>query len=117
MAELEIHLRAHLGAQIVDQGQAGLGLDMPEGPAVAGVEPLRERADAMDGAYFFAERDRAVRAHQRLVPLLGVDELRARRHEAAIDQRLERHARGVTRGEERNERWRFQRRYRRDALA
>ena len=63
--------------------------EMPEGPAVAGVEALRQRADAVDRADRVAERHRAVGAHQRLVLLLGVDELGAGRHQAALEQRRE----------------------------
>src|ERR1700761_2889796 len=42
------HLAADFGAQLVDQTQALLGLDMPERPAVAGFRALRHRADAVD---------------------------------------------------------------------
>ena len=45
-------------------GQALRRFDVPEGPAVAGFEALRQRADAMDRTDRFAERDRAVGAHQ-----------------------------------------------------
>src|ERR1700722_10139065 len=69
--------RAHgfgpeLGAQGVDQGEVALALDMPEGPAVAGFEALRQRADAVDRADGVAECDRAIGAHQRLVAALGL---------------------------------------------
>src|SRR5579883_3673011 len=80
------HLTADLGAELVDQLQALLGLDMPEGPAVAGLGALRHCADAVDGADLVAEHDRAVGAHQRTMPLLGVDELRAGYDHAALDQ-------------------------------
>ena len=65
----------------------------------------------------FAERDRAVGAHQRLVALLGVDQLGAGRDQAALEQRRERHARRFARGHERRQRRRFQRLDRGDALA
>src|SRR5262245_4130824 len=43
------HLRAYLGAQRIDRYQLLAGVDVPEGPAVAGLEPLRQRADPVDG--------------------------------------------------------------------
>src|SRR5262249_26839414 len=42
------HPGAHLRAQGVDRDEALGGVNMPEGPAVAGVEALRQRADAVD---------------------------------------------------------------------
>src|SRR5215467_6619148 len=71
------HLAADLGAQLVDQPEALLGLDMPEGPAVAGFRALRDRADAVDRADLVAEHDGAVGPHQRAVALLGIDQFRA----------------------------------------
>src|SRR6185437_5391616 len=71
------HLGAHLRAQIVDQGQALRRFEMPEGPAVAGIEPLRQRSNLVDRADTLANRYRAVGTHQRLVPFLGVDQIRA----------------------------------------
>src|SRR5258705_5464529 len=55
------HPGADFGAQFVDQLEAALGLDVPEGPAVAGGRALRHPADAMDGADPVAEHDGAVR--------------------------------------------------------
>src|SRR5215471_5565998 len=43
-------LRPDLGAQRIDRDQAGRRLHVPEGPAVAGFEPLGKRADTMDRA-------------------------------------------------------------------
>ena len=51
-----------------------------------------------------AERDRAVGAHRRLVPLLGVDQQRAGRNQPALDQQRECHARRLARGHERRDR-------------
>ena len=42
-----------------------VAFDVPEGPAVAGGEPLSQRADLVDRADRRPERERAVRAHQR----------------------------------------------------
>ena len=44
------HRRAHSCAQVVDRGQAAAALDVPERPAVAGGQPLRQRADLVDRA-------------------------------------------------------------------
>src|SRR5437763_2617410 len=44
------HGGADFGAQFVDQLQAAPGLDVPEGPTVAGGSALRHRADAVDRA-------------------------------------------------------------------
>ena len=95
--------------------QAVLGLDMPEGPAVAGGRALRDRADAVDRADLVAEHDGAVGADQRAVALLGVDQFGAGRNHAALDQFGERHAGGVARGHERRQRRLGQRFDRRDA--
>ena len=62
-------------------------LHMPEGPAVAGFETLCQCADAVDRADRFAKRERPVGTHQRLMPLLGVDERDAWHHQPALDQR------------------------------
>jgi hypothetical protein len=59
-APLFRHLRAHFGAQLVDQAQAFRGFDVPEGPAVAGLGALRQRPDAVDRTDLVAECDRAV---------------------------------------------------------
>src|ERR1700676_3042693 len=80
------HRGADFGAQFVDQLEALLGLDVPEGPAVAGARALRHRADAMDRADLVAEHDGAVGADQRAMPLPGIDELSAGRNHAALDQ-------------------------------
>src|SRR5438105_4243449 len=66
------HSRPDLRAQRVDRDQAFGGLQVPEGPAVAGFEPLGQRADAVDRADRVAQRDGAVGAHQRLDLALGV---------------------------------------------
>ena len=65
------HLRPHLRPQRVDYGEPLRGLDVPEGPAVAGFEALGESTDAVDRADRFAERERAVGANQRAVPALA----------------------------------------------
>lgn len=44
------HLAADFGAQLVDQPETLLGLDMPERPAVAGFGALGKRAHAVDRA-------------------------------------------------------------------
>src|SRR5215475_7789459 len=54
------HLRADFGAQLIDQLEPLLGLDMPEGPAIAGFGPLRHGADAVDRADLVAEHDGTV---------------------------------------------------------
>src|SRR6478752_6219877 len=117
------HLGTNFGAQLVDQLEALAGLDVPERPAVAGPGALRHRADAVDRADLVAEHDGAVGAHQGAVTLSGVDEFRAWRNHAALDQFGERDAGGVTRGHERREsccRQRFHRgdaRFRRSRIA
>src|SRR5919204_5245767 len=80
------HFGADFGAQLVNQLQAVSGLDMPEGPTVAGLRTLRNRTDAVDRADLVAEHDGAVGAHQSDVPLLGIDQFRARPNHAALDQ-------------------------------
>ena len=90
------------------ENQALRRLEMPEGPAVAGVEALHQRADAVDRADCVAERNRAVGAHQRLVPgawrrpAWRPAQIRPRSTSAR-----ERHARRLARGHERRERRRF----------
>src|SRR5579883_2545988 len=85
--------RPDLRPKCVDEHERALAFHVPEGPAVAGFQPLRKRADAMDRANGIAKRDGAVGAHQRLVAALGIEQVRARRDHAALDQRRERHAR------------------------
>src|SRR5262249_18458452 len=111
------HLRPDSRAQAVDRNEALRRLQVPEGPAVAGLEPLRQRADAMDGANAFAQRNGAVGAHQRLHLALGVAETRARRDQSTLEQRRERHPRRLARGHERRERGRGQRLHPGDAPA
>src|ERR1700744_3643899 len=65
------HSGTDFGAQFVDQFQALVGLDVPEGPAVAGAGALRYRADAVDRADLVAEHDGAAGADQRAVTLPG----------------------------------------------
>ena len=95
------HAGADLGAHLIDQLEAALGLDMPEGPAVAGFRALRDRADAMDLADLVAEHDGAVGAHQGAMALLGVDQLGAGCDHAALDQFGEGDAGRIARGHER----------------
>src|SRR5262245_50244537 len=90
---------------------------MPEGPAVAGFEPLCDGANAVDRADCSAERDGAVGAHQCSRTALGVDETRARRDETALDQRRERDARSLACGHEGRQAVGWQRLDRCDALA
>src|SRR5262249_20766874 len=73
-----LHPGPDLGAQRVDQRERALLRDVPERPAVARLEALRQRADAVDRADRVAERHRAVGAHQRLDAPLGVREPVAR---------------------------------------
>src|ERR1700733_5238286 len=87
------HLAANFGAQLVDQLEALPGLDMPEGPAVAGLRTLRHSADAVDRADLVAKHDGAVGAHKGAMALLCIDEFRARRDHAALDEFGERNAR------------------------
>src|SRR6202042_3087827 len=68
------HAGADFGAQLVDQPQALAGLDVPEGPAVAGAGALRHRADAVDRTDLVAEHDGAVGAHQGAVALPRIDQ-------------------------------------------
>src|SRR3984893_5661847 len=97
----------YFGAQLVDQLEALGGLDMPEGPAVAGARALRHRADAVGRADLVAQHDGAVGANQGAVALPGIDQFGAGRNHAALDQLGKRHPRRVARGHE----WR-QRRFR-----
>src|SRR3979411_1771495 len=78
------HLGADFGTQLVDQPQALLGLNVPEGPAVAGPGSLRHRADAVDRADLVAEHDGAVGADQGAVAFSGIDQFGARRNHAAL---------------------------------
>ena len=57
---------------------APVAAEVPEGPAVAGVEPLHQRADAVDRADVVAGAERAVGAHLGLVAGAGVGEDRRR---------------------------------------
>src|SRR3954452_1551643 len=79
------HAGADLGAELVDQLETLLGLDVPEGPAVAGLRALRHRAHAVDGADLVAEHDGPVGADQRAELLLGVEQLGAGHDHAALD--------------------------------
>src|ERR1700688_3115411 len=94
------HLGAQLGAQSVDQDEAGLGLDVPKSPAVAGFETLRQRPGAMDRPDRVAEPDRAGGADQRRVATARIDQNLAGADEPALDERRERHPRRLARGEE-----------------
>src|SRR5581483_7389799 len=111
------HLGADHGAIGVDGGETLVGLHVPESPAVAGLEPLRQRADAVNGTDAFAEADGAVGAHQRLVPALGVDEVLARQHQAALHQSGKGDARRLAGGFDRSQGFRRQRCDRSDAFA
>src|SRR5262245_18001742 len=62
---IEPHLGPNLRAQHIDRDQTVGRLQMPERPAVAGLQALRQRADAMDRADRLAERDGAIGAYQR----------------------------------------------------
>src|SRR6266436_8049957 len=81
------HPGADFGAQLVDQPQTLLGLDVPKGPAVAGAGSLRHRADAVDRADLVAEHDGAVGADQGAVALFRVDQPGAGRNHAALDRK------------------------------
>src|SRR5258708_3570074 len=52
------HPGADLGAQLVDQLEALAGLDVPEGPAVAGARTLGNGTDAVDRANPLFRRSR-----------------------------------------------------------
>ena len=80
------HPGADFGAQLVDQLEALLGLDVPEGPAVAGFGALRHCADAVDRADLVAEHDGAVGADQRAMAFFGIDQSGAGRNHPALDQ-------------------------------
>src|ERR1700677_797625 len=67
------HRRPHRRAQIVDQHALSRALDMPERPAVASGQPLRERADLVDRADRRAQRQGAVDADQGPIASPGVD--------------------------------------------
>src|ERR1700721_1955257 len=92
------HSRADFGAQFVDQAQALLGLDVPEGPAVAGAGALRHRAHAVNRTNLVAEHDGAVGPHEGAVAFFGVHQFGAGRNHAALDQFRERDPRRVARG-------------------
>src|ERR1700722_6878670 len=85
------HLGADFGAQLVDQPQALLGFDVPEGPAVAGARALRHRTHAVDRTNLVAEHDGAVGANESAVAFFGIDQFGAGRNHAALDQFGERH--------------------------
>src|SRR5580704_17114831 len=89
---------------------------MPERPAVACFQTLSDRADTVDRTDGLAKGNRAVRAHERLVATLGVDELGAGRDQSALDQARERNPRRLAGGHERGKRLRRQRLGPRDAL-
>src|SRR5690348_3076508 len=74
---------------------------MPEGPAVAGLEPLCQCADPVDRANGPTESDGAVGTHQRRMTALGVDKARASRDEATLDECGEGDPRCLARGHER----------------
>src|ERR1700691_2062804 len=77
---------------------------MPKGPAVAGVEPLGQRADTMDRADGSPERKRTVSADDCRMPPFGVDQCNTGRYQPALEQGRKRDARGLTRSHERCER-------------
>src|SRR5262249_13858064 len=70
--ELRLYLRADLRPERVDREEALRCVDVPESPAVARLQALRQRADAVDGADRLTQGDRAVGAHQRLDRALGI---------------------------------------------
>ena len=55
--------RAHLLAQHVDRHQRAFDLELPEGPAIAGIQPLHMRAHLMDRAGGIGAGQGAVGAH------------------------------------------------------
>src|SRR6516162_7372540 len=83
---LHAHLGPHARTQRVDEGEPLRRFHVPEGPAVAGFEALCKRADAVDRTDRFAKRKGAIGAHQSVMPLLGVDESDAGRHQASFEQ-------------------------------
>ena len=79
---------------------AAIALVVPEGPAVAGVQPLHLGADLVDRTGAVADRQRAVGAHLGGPALLGVIEHGAGLHQAGVDQADEGDARlGALAGE------------------
>src|ERR1043166_5454677 len=110
-----LHLSAKLGPQGVDRREPAPRLHVPEGPAVARFESLRDRADPVDRADHVAERHRAVRANQGGVASPRIDQALAGGDKTALHQRRERPPRGFARGLEWLERRLCQRRDRRDA--
>src|SRR4051812_49387144 len=82
---------ADLGAEFVDRGELVAALDVPVGPAVAGFQPLRQRAGAVDRDNLRPKLHGAVRAHERRHLALRIGELLARLDHAALDQRGEWH--------------------------
>src|ERR1700733_15244801 len=76
---------------------------MPKAPAVAGVEPLGQRADTMDRADGLPERQRTVSADDRRMPPFGVDQCNTGGYQPALEQSRKRHARGLTLRHERCE--------------
>ena len=91
-------------AQNVDQSETLRRFHVPIGPAVAGFQALRQRADPVDRADRFSECQRAVGANQSAMPPLGVDKARAGRDQSALDEGRERHARRFACGHERGQR-------------
>src|SRR5262249_50549623 len=82
---------------------------MPAGPAVAGVEALRDRHDPMDRADRAVERHCAIGAYKRVVTFLGIHEAGARCYQSTFDQGGEGYARRLTCRDEGRNGWRFER--------
>src|SRR5215510_2808162 len=90
---LQLELTARRLAQRVDRHEPAFGLEVPEGPAVAGERALHMRADLVDRALRASNGNRAIRAHLSLVPRSRVVEHSAGRDQPKLDQSAERNAR------------------------
>src|SRR5690606_10680980 len=80
-------------AQFVDRTQGAAVLEMPEAPAIAGVEILHGGAHAVDRAGLRADADRAVSAHAGAPAPIAVVQFHARLHEACLEEGKEGDAR------------------------
>ena len=79
------HRYAHGGSQIVNWSQSALALDMPEGPPVAGGQPLHQRADLVDRSDSRASGERAIGSHQSAMAPRRVDQSFAWARKASFD--------------------------------
>src|SRR5690606_7591813 len=80
------HAEAGALAMHADLSEPAGALIVPEGPAIAGVQPLHMGAHAVDRACLATNGHRAVGAHFRGPSLLRVEQGRARLQQAGVDQ-------------------------------